>query len=108
MTLAELETLARLDLAVLVVVFNDSALSLIEIKQAPEGHGGAAAVRYRETDFAAVAQSVGIPSCRVEDEGALQDALDVAFSRAGPYLVDAIVDPSGYGEVLEAIRGRAK
>ena len=62
MTLAELETLARLDLAVLVVVFNDSALSLIEIKQAPEGHGGEGAVRYRDTDFAAVAGSVGIPS----------------------------------------------
>ena len=107
MTLAELETLARLDLAVLVVVFNDSALSLIEIKQAPAGHGGEGAVRYRDTDFAAVAGSVGIPSRRVEDETALRDALDDAFGRSGPYLVDAIVDPSGYGAVLESIRGRA-
>ena len=108
MTLAELETLARLDLAVLVVVFNDSALSLIEIKQAPEGHGGAGAVRYRPSDFAAVARSVGIPSRRVEDESALQAGLDDAFGRSGPYLIDVVVDPSGYGEVLAAIRGRAK
>jgi acetolactate synthase-1/2/3 large subunit len=107
MTLAELETLARLDLAVLVVAFNDSSLSLIEIKQAPQGHGGAGAVRYRETDFAAMAHSAGISSRRVEDERALRDALDDAFGRSGPYLVDAIVDPSGYGAVLEAIRGRA-
>ena len=61
-----------------------------------------------DTDFAAVARSVGIPSRRVEDEGALQDGLDEAFGRSGPYLIDANVDPSGYGGVLAAIRGRAK
>jgi acetolactate synthase I/II/III large subunit len=32
MTLAELETVVRLDLDITVVVFNDGALSLIEIK----------------------------------------------------------------------------
>ena len=41
MTLAELETLARLQLPVTVVVFDDAALSLIEVKQKP-GQGGAA------------------------------------------------------------------
>ena len=48
MTLAELETLSRLDLPVVVVVFNDSTLSLIAAKQSPEGHGGDDAVRYRD------------------------------------------------------------
>ncbi len=108
MTLAELETLSRLDLGVLVVVFNDSALSLIEIKQAPEGHGGDGAVRYRDTDFAAMARSVGIPSCRVENERSLRHALADAFGRPGASLIDATIDPSGYGDVLAAIRGRAK
>ncbi len=59
MTLAELETLARLDLPVVVVVFNDSTLSLIAAKQSPEGHGGDDAVRYRSTDFAAIARAAG-------------------------------------------------
>jgi acetolactate synthase I/II/III large subunit len=108
MTLAELETLARLQLAVAVVVFDDSALSLIEIKQAPTGHGGAGAVRYRDTDFAAIAVSVGIPSARVRTAPALRDALADAFSGVGPYLIDAAVDPSGYGAVLAAIRGGAR
>jgi acetolactate synthase I/II/III large subunit len=107
MTLAELETLARLDLAVVVVVFNDSALSLIKIKQAPAGHGGEGAVRYRDTDFAAIARAVGIPSARVQAAPALRDTLRDAFGGSGPYLVDAVVDPSGYEAVLAAIRGGA-
>ena len=45
MTLAELETLARLRLPVTVVVFDDAALSLIEVKQKP-GQGGSEAVRF--------------------------------------------------------------
>ena len=109
MTLAELETLARLDLAILVVVFNDSALSLIEIKQAPEGHGGEAAVRYRHTRLrgGGAGRSAFRPAAsRTRARCAM--ALDDAFGRSGPYLIDAVVDPSGYGEVLAAIRGRAK
>ena len=46
MTMAELETIARLQLPITVVVFNDATLSLIRIKQTPE-HGGDRAVAYR-------------------------------------------------------------
>jgi acetolactate synthase-1/2/3 large subunit len=105
MTLAELETVARLALPVAVVVFNDSALSLIEIKQAAEGHGGEGAVRYRATEFTRCAQAVGIASRRVEDARALEQALALAFSAPAPFLIDAVVDPSGYPDVLRAIRG---
>jgi acetolactate synthase-1/2/3 large subunit len=105
MALSELETLARLDLPVLVVVFNDSVLSLIRIKQAGSGHGGEAAVRYRDTDFAAIAQAVGIAARRVADASGLRAALAEAFAAARPYLIDAAIDPSGYGAVLAATRG---
>jgi acetolactate synthase-1/2/3 large subunit len=105
MTLAELETVSRLGLAVLVVVFNDSALSLIRIKQAADGHGGEGAVRYRDTAFDAVAAAVGIASRRVGDSSELVEALDEAFAEPRPYLIDAIVDPSGYPAVLAATRG---
>jgi acetolactate synthase-1/2/3 large subunit len=46
MTLAELETVARLALPITVVVFDDAAPSLIELKQGA-GQGGPEAVRYR-------------------------------------------------------------
>jgi acetolactate synthase I/II/III large subunit len=105
MCLAELETVARLDLPIVVVVFDDAALSLIRIKQSPEGHGGDPAVRFRDVDFAAIARAVGIPATRVEERGTLVEALRDAFARSGPSLIDAVVDPSGYASVLEAIRG---
>ena len=53
MTLAELETVARLDLDITVVVFNDAALSLIEVKQGARNPEGVNPVRYGPTDFAA-------------------------------------------------------
>ena len=59
MVLGELETIARLRLAVTVVVFNDASLSLIRVKQRPEGHGDERAVRYSPVDFAAVAAGLG-------------------------------------------------
>ena len=105
MTLAELETLARLQLDVLVVVFNDSTLSLIAIKQRREGHGGESAVRYRPTDYAAIARGCGLAAETVGDEAALRRAVLSACGRPGPTLLDVTVDPSGYGAVLEAIRG---
>ena len=63
MTLAELETMARLRLPVTVVVFDDAALSLIEVKQKP-GQGGAAAVRFAPVDYAQVAAAMGLESRR--------------------------------------------
>jgi acetolactate synthase-1/2/3 large subunit len=107
MTLAELETLARLRLDVLVVVFNDSTLSLIAIKQRSEGHGGVAAVRYRSTDYAAIARGCGLTAETVRDAAALRRAARAACARRGPTLLDVTVDPSGYGAVLHAIRGGA-
>jgi acetolactate synthase I/II/III large subunit len=104
MCLSELETLARLDLPVTVVVFNDSALSLIEIKQRAEGQGGTAAVRYRPCDFAAVAEGLGVRASRVEREDELVAALNLGLRGDAPAVVDAIIDPSGYRSIMEAIR----
>ncbi len=104
--LAELETLARLRLDVVVVVFNDAALSLIAIKQGADGQGGAQAVSYAPTDFAAIARGFGIRAHRVSDAASYRQALAAALQRRGPYLLDVAVDPSCYPAILAAIRGR--
>jgi acetolactate synthase-1/2/3 large subunit len=103
MTLAELETIARLDLPITVVVFNDAALSLIEVKQG-EGHGGPGAVRYRPIDFAAAAVAFGLPSGVAEDAADL-DRLLAAPWPLTPRLIDARIDPSVYAEVIRVTRG---
>jgi acetolactate synthase-1/2/3 large subunit len=102
MTMAELETLARLDLAVTVIVFNDAALSLIEIKQG-ESHGGAGAVRFGEIDFAAAARACGIDGSVVESPRDLRAVLAGRWDR--PRLIDARVDPSSYPDLIATTRG---
>jgi acetolactate synthase-1/2/3 large subunit len=102
MTMAELETIGRLDLPVTVVVFNDAALSLIEIKQ-NDGHGGSNAVKYRETDFAAIAEASGIAGVIVRSADELRAALDGDWQQ--PRLIDARIDPSSYRALIAATRG---
>ncbi len=104
MVLAELETLARLWLDVIVVVFDDRSLSLIAIKQG-DHQGGTSAVRYGTVDFAGAAESLGVPAFCAENAEELHDALAKALARRGPSLIDVAVDPTGYPALLEAIRG---
>jgi acetolactate synthase I/II/III large subunit len=102
MVLAELETLARLALPVTVVVFNDAALSLIEIKQGA-GQGDATAVRYAPTDFAAAAAALGVPSAAVDSTADATRVLRAAGP--GPFLLDARVDPASYRHLMAVSRG---
>jgi acetolactate synthase-1/2/3 large subunit len=105
MVLAELETVARLDLDLAVVVFNDATLSLIELKRSPDARDDRP-VAYRCTDFAAVAQAMGMSA------GVASDATEVRGLLAkvprGPVLVDARVEREVYRQVIAAIRGTAR
>ena len=105
MALAELETLARLRLPVVVVVFNDTALSLIAAKQRPDRQGGPGAVRYAPVDFAATGRAMGLAAAQVGDPEGYRAALVEALRRDGPTLLDVAVDPAAYPAILEAIRG---
>lgn len=102
MVLAELETVARLDLPVTVVVFDDAALSLIELKQGP-AQGGTDAVRYRGVDFAAAARAMGVPAAVAETTGEADAALRA--SGPGPFLLDARIDPASYRHLIRVTRG---
>jgi acetolactate synthase-1/2/3 large subunit len=107
MTVMEIETAVRFRLRIVVVVFNDSALSLIKIKQRPAGQGGPEAVRYGRASFAAVATALGAAGTCVTDTSELAAALRQALDRDGPTVIDAQVDPSAYPAVLDLSRGSA-
>jgi len=107
MTLAEIETAVRLSLRVIVIVFNDAALSLIKLKQKPAGHGGDEAVSYHPVSFAAAATAMGAAAAAVTTEQGLATALADALRRPGPTVIDASVDPAGYLAVMELSRGQA-
>ncbi len=104
---AEIAAALCLSLRVIVIVFNDAALSLIEIKQNPAGHGGEEAVRYRPTSFAAAAAAMGAAGAAVSSERELAAALTDALARPGPTVIDAHVDPAGYPAVMDLSRGQA-
>jgi acetolactate synthase-1/2/3 large subunit len=107
MTLMEIETAVRLRLRVVVVVFNDAALSLIKIKQRPAGHGGPEAVGYRPASFAAVATALGAAGAAVSDAAGLASELAAALNRDGPTVIDASIDPATYPAVMDLTRGEA-
>jgi acetolactate synthase-1/2/3 large subunit len=102
MTLGELETLARLQLPVTVVVFDDAALSLIELKQKP-GQGGSDAVRFRPVDYAQIAAAIGLDAAVVTTTAEATAALAGGWDR--PRLIDARIDPSSYAPLSAVSRG---
>ena len=107
MTLAEIETAVRLSLRVIVIVFNDAALSLIKLKQKPAGQGGDEAVSYRPVSFAAAATAMGAAGAAVTTERDLATAVAAALRRPGPTVIDASVDPAGYLAIMDLSRGQA-
>ncbi|MGE5131315.1 MAG: thiamine pyrophosphate-binding protein [Gemmatimonadota bacterium] len=107
MTLMEIETAVRLRLQVIVVVLNDSSLSLIKIKQQPAGHGGPEAVDYTPVSFAGAAAALGAAAQAVTSVPALRGAVAGALRREGPTVIDARVDPAAYPAILDLTRGAA-
>jgi len=107
MVAAELETVVRLRLPIVVVVFNDEALSLIEVKQEQKGFGGVS-MRYAGPDLAALARAFGLRAFIATDEISMHSALVAAQTSPGPALIDARIDPSGYRRMLEIVRGAPK
>jgi len=104
MCAGELLTLAREHLRVMVIVFNDASLSLIEIKQQAR-QLPAGGVALGAVGWAALAESVGMAGFSASSEGELSRAIEQASGVNGPSLIDAVVDRSNYGQMLRAIRG---
>ena len=80
MFLGELATLRDLKLAIPVVVFVDTQLGLIELKQRGSQLPNVA-VEFGATDFAAVAKALGGEGVRVRDRGSLAREIEAALSR---------------------------
>jgi acetolactate synthase-1/2/3 large subunit len=104
MCLGELQTAARLKLPIIVVVFSDESLSLIEIKQQarrlqPDG------VALGHIDWCALAQGFGVAAWVATNEAELDRAVGHAQQCTGPCLIEAKIDRSNYGATLQAVRG---
>jgi acetolactate synthase-1/2/3 large subunit len=104
MCLGELGTAVDQRARLVTVVFNDGALSLIDVKQ-QQRQLPTEGVRWGAADFAKVADGFGARGLRATTEAELTAAFDAAFAHDGPSLVDVQVDPAGYLRQLQAMRG---
>jgi acetolactate synthase-1/2/3 large subunit len=104
MCAAELSTAAREKLKVLVVVFDDAALSLIKIKQDRRGYRPAG-VEIGAIDWPALSAGMGVPGWRAANETELERCLAEAVACDGPALIAVRIDPCGYPDMLRAVRG---
>jgi acetolactate synthase-1/2/3 large subunit len=104
MCAGELLTAAREGLRVIVIVFADASLSLIEIKQQARGLP-AAGVGLGAVDWAAIGRGMGLEAFAAGTAAELTQALERAAACAGPSLIEARIDRSNYGATLRAIRG---
>jgi thiamine pyrophosphate-dependent acetolactate synthase large subunit-like protein len=100
MALPELETLARLRLPMLVVVYDDAAYGAEVHHFGPMGHP-TELVRFPEADFAALARAAGAQGLTARSVADLDGVRDWLERRDGPLVVDAKVRPDVVAEWLE-------
>ena len=100
MSLPELETLARLRLPMLVVIYNDAAYGAEVHHFGPHGHP-VELVQFPDTDFAALASAAGAQGVTVRTADDLAAIEPWLARRDGPLVVDAKITPDFCAEWLE-------
>lgn len=90
MLLGDLISIAQNDLPVKIVVFNNSALSFVEVEMKAAGIVNFG-TDLKNPNFADVATSMGITGIRVEKGEELRQALTSAFALPGAALIDVVV-----------------
>ena len=96
--IAELETAVRNSINVVFVINNNSALSQDQrgdhrAYAGMEGGHPEELWSFTDTNFAAVAESIGCFGIRVERPGDIQSALEQALASGRPAVVDVVTDP---------------
>lgn len=100
---AELETAVRTGARLVVVVLNDSSLSLIRIKQ-QERRYRREAVDFGRVDAAGFARALGAGGVVADTPGGVRAAVSRAFGGPGPVVIDVPISGGEYGDLQQVIR----
>lgn len=92
-SVGEFETITRLGMPILFVVFSNAVFGWIKAGQKSGFDERYFSVDFNRTDHAAVAAAYGLKSWRVEDPRQLRTVLAEAARHDGPALVDIIAQP---------------
>jgi acetolactate synthase-1/2/3 large subunit len=93
MSLAELETVAREELPMCIVVMNDSGYGNIRQEQLVHFGDRTIGVDFGDVDYAAIARACGLQATRVGSGPELNAAVATAMSSGRPWLIEAPIDP---------------
>jgi pyruvate dehydrogenase (quinone) len=93
LALGDLATQVERDARVVQIIFNNGSLDFVQIEQQEAGFVPFG-TKFKNPNFALVAEAMGARGIRLEDPGDVRDALGEALAnQAGPVVVDAVVDP---------------
>ena len=92
MLMGDLLTLLQYELPIKLIVYNNSTLGMVKLEMRVAGYEDFG-VDVKPTDFAKMAEAVGIRGIRIEDSGNLEKSLAAALRHNGPVLVDVVTNP---------------
>src|SRR6202140_4488458 len=96
MLMGDILTLAQYELPIKLVVYNNSTLGMVKLEMRVAGFEDFG-VDVKPTNFAKMAEAVGIRGIRVEDSGNLEESLVAAMKHNGPVLIDVVTNPDALG-----------
>jgi acetolactate synthase I/II/III large subunit len=109
-TIQSLWTMAREQLDVTVVIFNNRSYAIlnIELERVGAGAGGPKAkaqldLTGPDLDFVALGNGMGVPSVRVDTGEKLNEALDRAVAEPGPHVIEVLIPSVFSGARLRAL-----
>jgi acetolactate synthase-1/2/3 large subunit len=102
--LGELRTAAREQVRVRVIVFDDSVLSLIRIKQLQRNYPVESTYN-GEVEWASVGAGMGVLSKQARTEDEFRRALTETHDHPGPVLIAAKITADTYPATIRALRG---
>ncbi len=104
MRAGELEVAARLKLAPVIVVFDDTTLGMIRVKQRSKGYAREG-VDIAQTDFVRLAESFGGVGTKVHTREEFESAFKKALDANQFHLIDVRLDADTYAAHVIPIRG---
>ncbi|PSS59998.1 acetolactate synthase catalytic subunit [Ensifer sp. NM-2] len=93
---AELETIVRSDLPVVVILLNNGILGFQKDAETVKFGKYTTAINFHDVDHAAIARACGCAADRITDPADLADALERAFQRPTSTLLEVMADPAAH------------
>ena len=95
MVMGELALIVEMDLPVIVVVMNDSALDLIRFAQTRKSLQ-IFGTEFANPNYEAIAAAFGLSFARIQNKSECEAAVQAAVASRRPTLLEVMIDPAGY------------